>query len=104
MVSVNPTLAMSHYEPTSQFQGAERLAARHGLTRDETDAFGLLSQQRAIRAWNDGHFEREVVPIVAPQIAEDGQPSEQTHTISRDEGLRETRLGTARPAEANPRL
>jgi acetyl-CoA C-acetyltransferase len=91
----------THYQPTSQFQGAERLAARHGLTRDDTDAFGLLSQQRAIRAWDDKRFEREVIPVVAPQIGEDGQPSEQTHTISRDEGLRETtleQLGQLKPA------
>jgi len=81
-----------HYEPTSQFQGAERLAEMHGVTRADCDALGLASQQKAIRAWDAGHFYREVVPIEAPQLDEDGQPIEALHTISRDEGLRETSL------------
>jgi acetyl-CoA C-acetyltransferase len=80
------------YEPTSQFQGAERLAEKHGITREETDPFGLWSQQKAIRAWDEGRFEREVVPVEAPMIGEDGQPLAEIHTISRDEGLRETSL------------
>jgi len=80
------------FEPTSQFQGAERLAKMHGVTREDTDGFGLSSQQKAIRAWDEGRFDREVVPIEAPMIGEDGQPLAETHTIARDEGLRETSL------------
>lgn len=82
----------THYEPTSQFQGAERLAQMHGLTRADTDAFGLASQEKAIRAWDAGHFDREVTPIEAPKVGDDGQPSEETHVVSRDEGLRATSL------------
>ena len=36
-----------HYENTSQFEGAERIAETFGLTRDELDAFGKQSQDRA---------------------------------------------------------
>ena len=39
----------AHYEMTSQFEGAERIAEKWGITRDDTDAFGLASQ-RARRA------------------------------------------------------
>jgi acetyl-CoA C-acetyltransferase len=60
-----------------QFGGAERIAARRGITRAETDAFGLRSQQLAQTAWAEGRFDREVVPV--------GE-------VVRDQGLRETSL------------
>ena len=80
------------YEATSQFEGAERIADKWGITRADCDAFGLQSQQRAAAAWAEGRFEREVVPFDAPDLGEDGKPSGTTHTVARDEGLRETSL------------
>ena len=80
------------YEATSQFEGAERIADKWGITRADCDAFGLQSQQRAAQAWAEGRFEREVVPFDAPDLGEDGKPSGTTHTVARDEGLRETSL------------
>ena len=70
-----PTTASyrEHYELTSQFEGAERIADKWGITRADTDQFGLESQTRAQRAWAEGRFEREVVPIDAPDVDEDGQ-------------------------------
>ena len=41
---------LEHYELTSQFEGAERIADKWGITRADCDAFGLQSQQRAARA------------------------------------------------------
>ena len=82
----------AHYEATSQFEGAERIAEKWGITRADCDAFGLGSQQRAAHAWDEGRFEREVVAFDAPDLGEDGKPSGSTHTVSRDEGLRETSL------------
>src|SRR5829696_10265455 len=46
-----PKSYRDHYEATSQFEGAERIAEKWGITRDDTDSFGLESQQRAQRAW-----------------------------------------------------
>lgn len=83
---------MSHYQPTSQFQGAAMIAEEYQITRADTDAFGLKSQQNAIRAWEEGRFDREVVPVDAPVLDEKGEPTGETRTISRDEGLRETTL------------
>ena len=80
------------YEPTSQFEAAERIATKWGITRDESDRFGLESQERAQRAWTEGRFEREVVAIDAPDVGEDGKPTGSTHRVDRDEGLRETSL------------
>ncbi len=83
---------ISHYQPTSQFQGAAMIAEEYQITRAETDAFGLKSQQNAIKAWEEGRFDREVTPIDAPMLNEKGEPTGETQTISRDEGLRETSL------------
>ncbi len=80
------------YEATSQFEGAERIADKWGVTRADCDAFGLQSQQRAAQAWAEGRFEREVLPLDAPDLGEDGKPSGSTHHVARDEGLRETSL------------
>ena len=82
----------AHYEATSQFEGAERIAEKWGITRADCDAFGLRSQQRAAHAWDEGRFEREVVAFDAPDLGEDGKPSGSTHTVSKDEGLRATSL------------
>jgi acetyl-CoA C-acetyltransferase len=80
------------YEQTSQFEGAERIAEKWGITREDTDRFGLESQVRAQRAWAEGRFEREVVAIDAPDVDEEGNPTGTTHRVERDEGLRETSL------------
>ncbi|HEY1738583.1 MAG TPA: steroid 3-ketoacyl-CoA thiolase [Acidimicrobiia bacterium] len=87
-----PKSYFEHYEVTSQFEGAERIADKWGVTRADCDAFGLQSQQRAARAWNEGRFEREVVPVDAPDLGDDGKPTGTTHRVARDEGLRETSL------------
>lgn len=87
-----PKSYFARYEVTSQFEGAERIAEKWGITRADCDAFGLASQQRAQRAWAEGRFEREVVTIDAPDVDEDGKPTGTTHGVTRDEGLRETSL------------
>jgi acetyl-CoA C-acetyltransferase len=76
----------------SQFEGAELIAREYGITREDTDRFGLRSQQNARRAWDEKRFEREVVPIAAPVVDAEGKPSGETVTVTRDEGLRETSL------------
>ncbi|MBK81970.1 MAG: acetyl-CoA C-acyltransferase [Gammaproteobacteria bacterium] len=83
---------MSHYQPTSQFQGAAMIAEEYQITRADTDAFGLRSQQRAGRAWAEGRFDREIVPVEAPVLDEEGKPTGEMRTITRDEGPRETTL------------
>ena len=87
-----PKTYFGQYEFTSQFEGAERIADKWGVTRADTDAFGLSSQQRAIRAWEEGRFDTQVVGIDAPDVDEEGNPTGSTHRVERDEGLRETSL------------
>jgi acetyl-CoA C-acetyltransferase len=76
--------------PNGQFGAAQRIAENRGLSRGDLDEWGLLSQQKARVAWEEGRFEREVAPIEAPVIGEGGEPTGETQTISRDQGLRET--------------
>jgi acetyl-CoA C-acetyltransferase len=65
----------------NQFVAAERIAARRGLAREQIDAFGLRSQERARAAWAAGRFDRETVPVKTAGAM-----------IDTDEGLRETSL------------
>src|SRR5207302_128398 len=78
------------YEFTSQFEGAERIAEQWGITRADTDAVGLLSQQRAARAWAEDRFGAQIVPVTAPVHGDDGKPTGETRVVTRDEGPRET--------------
>ncbi len=87
-----PKSYFPQYEMTSQFEGAERIAEKWGITRDDTDRLGLRSQELAQQAWTEGRYEREVVPIDAPDLDDDGKPTGTTHRVDRDEGLRETSL------------
>jgi len=80
------------YEYVTQFEAAERIAEKWNITREECDRFGLESQHRAATAWREGRFEREVLPIDAPDLDDDGKPTGTTHHVARDEGLRETSL------------
>ncbi len=76
----------------NQFEAAERIARRRGLTREQIDAFGLGSQRNAQRAWAEGRFDREVAPVKAPLLDTDGKPTGETRIVERDQGLRETSL------------
>jgi len=49
-----PKSYFAKYAFNSQFQGAELIAKEYGITRDDTDRFGLRSQENAARAWREG--------------------------------------------------
>ncbi len=80
------------YDLTSQFDGAQLIAEEYGITREDTDAFGFRSQQLANAAWDAGHFDREIVPIEAPLVDENGKPTGETQMVTRDGGLRPTTI------------
>jgi acetyl-CoA C-acetyltransferase len=81
-----------NFEWTSQFDGAERIAKKWDITRDDTDAFAKRSQDLAAAAWEKGVFESQIVGIDAPVLGEDGKATEETNRLEHDEGLRETTL------------
>ncbi|GAB3212734.1 steroid 3-ketoacyl-CoA thiolase [Nocardia tengchongensis] len=75
----------------NQFEAAERIAKRRGITRDDVDAVGERSQRLAAQAWAEGRFDREVLTIKnAPQVDKQGVLTGEFADISRDQGLRET--------------
>ena len=61
-------------QPVDQFRGAEMIAEKWGISREEMEEFAMESHRRAIRASAEGRFEREIAPL-------DG--------VSLDEGPRE---------------
>ncbi|MEM9650975.1 MAG: steroid 3-ketoacyl-CoA thiolase [Actinomycetota bacterium] len=87
-----PKPYFEQYEMTSQFEGAERIAEKWDISREDTDAFALRSQQLAAKAWEEARFDTQVVPITAPDVDDDGKPTGTTHLVNRDEGIRETTL------------
>ena len=71
-----------NYEFTSQFEGAERIAEKWGITREDADSFGLASQQKAATAWTEGRYDSQIVGVEVPEGG----------TVRRDEGLRDSSL------------
>jgi acetyl-CoA C-acetyltransferase len=66
----------------SQFTGAEMMAEKYGLSRNELDEFAYDSHQRAIAATQAGRFKDEIIPLSITRA--DGTAD--THHI--DEGIR----------------
>ncbi len=75
----------------TQFQAAERIAEKRGIGREEVDALGLASQRKALRAQDEGRFDREIVPVEAPVMGDEG-PTGQKQTVVKDQGVRETSM------------
>jgi len=65
----------------SQFTGAELLAKKHNLTRDELDEFAYRSHVRAAAATKEGKFKDEIIPV---EVEVEGEKV--THDT--DEGIR----------------
>lgn len=75
---------------------AENLVEQYGISREEQDTFAVNSQQKAVRAQQDGEFDSEIVPVSIPQRK--GEPI----VVTKDEGVRENvsveKLSRLRPA------
>ena len=67
----------------SQFMGAEMMAKKYGLTKDQLDEFGFKSHQKAIAATQGGRFKDE---IVAGRDHRRPRRKTELHTV--DEGIR----------------
>ncbi|MDI9950977.1 steroid 3-ketoacyl-CoA thiolase [Rhodococcus sp. IEGM 1305] len=74
----------------NQFEAAERIARRRGITRADVEALGVRSQARAKQAWDEGRFDREVLQVTAPVVDKDGNLTGETRVVTRDQGLRDT--------------
>ncbi len=81
-----------HYEFTSQFEGAERMAEKYQITRQDTDSFGLQSQERARHAIDNGYFDAQIIPVEAPVMDENFEKTGEVVTVTKDEIPRDTSL------------
>ncbi|WP_326654067.1 thiolase family protein [Streptomyces sp. NBC_01750] len=52
-------------------ESAELVARKHGITREQQDAFALASHQKAAEAWDKGLYDGEVVPYDGVDLARD---------------------------------
>jgi acetyl-CoA acetyltransferase family protein len=84
---VNPRMPGQWTVPLGE--GAELIADRYGITREAQDAFALASHEKAARAWKDGRYDAEAVPVEGVDLP-------------RDEGIRDNTsleaLGRLKPA------
>ncbi len=76
----------------NQFEGADRIVHDRGFSREEVDAFGLWSQDKARTARDEGRFTREIFAIKAPVLDADGKPTGDAQVVDTDQGIRETTL------------
>ena len=67
----------------SQFEGAEMVAQKFNVTKEEMDKFGVISHQRATLATKNGYFANEIVPVKG---FDKKTGSEVVHSV--DEGIR----------------
>src|SRR3984893_18200907 len=74
-----PPEYLERYAFVNQFQAAEAIAKKWGVSRDRADEFGLRSQELAAAAWADARFKGQIVAV----------ETENT-TVVKDEGLRHT--------------
>jgi acetyl-CoA C-acetyltransferase len=82
----------SHFEYTTQFEGAERIADQWGITRQQCDEFGKLSQDRAALAQLHGRFENQIVAVETGSSGSDGELTNSHEPFVKDEGIRETSI------------
>ncbi|HEX7245066.1 MAG TPA: thiolase family protein [Solirubrobacterales bacterium] len=78
---VNPRMAELGLSTESMGETGENVAERYGVSREDQDAWGLRSHQRAVAAAEAGIFAEEIVPIEAPRGRE-------TVLVDADEGPR----------------
>lgn len=93
-------------QPISRFgvisgmiETADNLARDYQISREECDEYAAMSHQRAAKAWAEGKFEDELVPVAVPQ--KKGDPI----VFAKDEGVRADAtvesLSKLRPIEKN---
>jgi acetyl-CoA acyltransferase len=89
-ISPNPALVASYPDVyLSTGLVAENHARESIVSRQEQDAFALLSHQRAISAIENGFFKNEIVPLTVRTVQQNnGKPAVKELTFDTDEGPR----------------
>ena len=61
-IAADPSLALETYF-VPQGISADIIATEYGFTRDQADELAVRSQKRAATAWDEGRFDRSIVPV-----------------------------------------
>ncbi|MBE7638795.1 acetyl-CoA C-acyltransferase [Salegentibacter sp. BLCTC] len=83
------------YDHSAMGVCADLCATEHNFSREDQDAFAIKSYERSAKAWADGKFDNEVVPVEVPQRK--GDPL----VIKEDEEFKNVRMdkiSSLRPA------
>jgi acetyl-CoA C-acetyltransferase len=83
------------YDQNAMGVCADACAVEHNFSREEQDTFAIQSYQRSAKAWENGKFKNEVIPVEVPQRR--GEPI----LVSEDEEFKNVKLEkipTLRPA------
>ena len=75
------------FEMCAMGDSADHIARKFGVSREDQDAFGARSHQRAHAAWEAGHFDAEVVALTGEQLGNRKNPGPDGG-VARDEGIR----------------
>lgn len=90
---VRPNIKLAENAPQyymSMGHTAEEVAKRYGISREDQDAFAVLSHQKAAAAISRGGFAEEIVPVEVKKtfIDQSHRPIEEVTVFSQDEGVR----------------
>lgn len=55
------------YDNNAMGVSADLCAAEYNISREEQDAFAVQSYERSAKAWTEGKFDNEIVPVTIPQ-------------------------------------
>ncbi|MDE2148905.1 MAG: acetyl-CoA C-acyltransferase FadA [Gammaproteobacteria bacterium] len=94
----NPELSLNTAKASASMGlTAEMLATMFSIKREDQDKFALTSHQRAYKAWKDGDYSNEIIPILGHR-PDDGSPLlvDYDEVVRRDANLQD--LGKLRPA------
>jgi acetyl-CoA acyltransferase len=92
--SANPDLVGNWPESyASMGITAENVAEKYDISREDQDAFGLQSNQRALQAIEQGKFAEEIIPVEVERTAGAGdQVKRSTEVVDIDDGPRKTTM------------
>ncbi|MBC8882392.1 acetyl-CoA C-acyltransferase [Flavobacterium piscinae] len=74
------------YDNNAMGVSADLCASEYKISREEQDAFAIQSYERSAKAWSDGKFDSEIVPVSVPQRR--GEPI----IVSKDEEYTNVKL------------
>lgn len=106
---VNPKMEPQWTVPLGE--SAELIADKHGITREQQDAYALSSHQKAAAAQKDGLFDVEIAPVAIPRRKGEPVLFERDESVRADASLEamaklkpsfRTPDGTVTPGNASP--